>query len=238
MSNEIINWNNVHQQSDKFKNNQPFRFAFIKEFINRNFYKKLYETFPQIDDSWEIRSDLSKYQYVKHWTKNKDGTSCLPDEDSRFSKEWNIFKQYCESDEFIYNFKKFSGIEISKLKHFNFTCYRKGGFQLSHIHNSGPSTLILMVYFSKNWKQGSAGGTFMATEEDEKSIIFEPYDLDNTMAIFHDGPQSAHGVRYISEDVTRQAIQIMLEGYSEEAGWTGGTHTSIAEKRFEKAIEL
>ena len=41
----------------------------------------------------------------------------------------------------------------------------------------------------------------MASEPDESSIIFEPYNLDNSIALFHDGPKAAHGVRYISKDI-------------------------------------
>ena len=41
------------------------------------------------------------------------------------------------------------------------------------------------------------------------------------MVILQDGPSSAHGTRYITKDVTRKAIQIYYEGYSEETGWSG-----------------
>ena len=34
---EIINWDNVFKQSDSFKNNQPFKFGFIEEIIERDF---------------------------------------------------------------------------------------------------------------------------------------------------------------------------------------------------------
>ena len=97
----------------------------------------------------------------------------------------------------------------------------KGGFQFPHIHNVGPSTLIFMVYFSKNWKDGDPGGTFIATEDDESSIIFEPYNLDNSVVIFHDGPKAMHGARYIKKDVERRALQITLEHYDEKTGWSG-----------------
>ena len=99
--------------------------------------------------------------------------------------------------------------------------YKKGGFQLPHIHNVGPSTLVLMFYFSKNWKNNSPGGTYMAKEEDESSIIFEPYNLDNSMAMFLDGPNAAHGVRYITDDVVRQGFQITLEGVLDDGTWSG-----------------
>ena len=51
----------------------------------------------------------------------------------------------------------------------------------------------------------------MATEEDESSIIFEPYNLDNTRALFQDGPKSAHGCRLISIDKQRSALQVTFD---------------------------
>ena len=62
----------------------------------------------------------------------------------------------------------------------------------------------------------------MSKDEDESSIIFEPYDLDNSIAIFQDSEFSAHGTRYITSDVERRALQITLEGYDETDGWSGG----------------
>ena len=79
-----------------------------------------------------------------------------------------------------------------------------------------------MFYFSKGWSEGEAGGTYMATEEDESKIIFEPYDLDNSMALFQDGPKAAHGTRMITNNLERRALQITLEEYNDDQGWTGG----------------
>ena len=42
------------------------------------------------------------------------------------------------------------------------------------------------------------------------------------MALFHDGPNAAHGTRYVSKDVERRAFQITLEEWSPEKGWSGG----------------
>lgn len=96
----------------------------------------------------------------------------------------------------------------------------RGGYQLPHIHNVGPNTLILMFYFNKNWNKGDPGGTYVTPEEDESKMIFEPYNLDNSVMIFHDGPHAGHGVRYITKDVERRAVQIYLEKYSPEEGWS------------------
>jgi hypothetical protein len=48
------------------------------------------------------------------------------------------------------------------------------------------------------------------------------------MVLLHDGPYSAHGARYITKDVKRQAIQVYLEEYSEESNrWTGKNFEDI-----------
>ena len=80
----------------------------------------------------------------------------------------------------------------------------------------------MMFYFSKGWKQGQSGGTYMASEVDESKIIFEPYNLDNSLALFHDGPKAAHGTRLISENVERKALQITLEEWNQKDGWSSG----------------
>lgn len=95
-----------------------------------------------------------------------------------------------------------------------------------------------MVYFSKGWKQGEPGGTYVASKEDEASILFEPYNLDNTMVIFHDSPYSVHGARYMEKDTERKALQITLEYYSPETGWSGGDPDVISKKRTENLVEL
>ena len=217
----LVNWENLNKQKEKFQTQEPFRFAFVEDFFNQEFYDNLYNTYPIIDESWGINSDHSKSQYFKTWNNKSTKTPSVVGDDTSLSEHWNKLKRYAESDEFVENFAKFSGVPVKKMKYVLFMNYKKGGFQLPHIHNVGPSTLILMLYFSKNWKKGSPGGTYMATGEDESSIIFEPYNLDNSMALFHDGPNAAHGVRYISEDIFRQGFQITLEGISDDGNWSG-----------------
>jgi len=41
-----------------------------------------------------------------------------------------------------------------------------------------------MAYFSKGWKKGDPDDTYVASDIDESSILFEPYNLDNIMVIF------------------------------------------------------
>ena len=218
---DIINSENFFNQSEIFKKNKPFKFGFIENFINQNFYEKLYNSYPVFDDSWEDGSTMNKSQLVKWWG-GKKKINVHGEKDNNFSQEWNDFKLFCESDEFLSNIRKFSGVPVNRLKSFQFMLYRKGGFQMTHIHNVGPSTLVMMFYFSKGWSEGEAGGTYMATEEDESKIIFEPYDLDNSMALFQDGPKSAHGTRMITNNLERRALQITLEEYDDDQGWTGG----------------
>lgn len=218
----IINWKNVFEQSESFQNNKPFKFGFIEEFFNRDFYEKLYETFPKPDDKWFDAKSMQKSKIMRHWGEVDENEIVSPGEDPSLSKEWNLFKKYVESDEFFENMRKFSGIPVNKLKHFSFTIKRKGDFQVSHMHNTGPNILILMIYFTKGWKKGEPGGTYIATDfDDESSIIFEADNFDNTVTIFHDGPNAIHGVRRITKDVERKAVQLYLEMYDEKTGWSG-----------------
>lgn len=218
---QIINWDNFFKYSETFKKNKPFKFIFIEEFFKRDFYEKLYQTYPVMDETWSKASAAYKIQLTKYWRNCGPNIPVEDEDDPRYSHEWNKFKRYAHTKEFVENFRKFSGIPVNKLKFFHFMSYRKGGFQLPHFHNVGPSTLIIMVYFSKNWQKGDPGGTYMAAEEDESSIIFESYNLDNSIAMFHDGPKAIHGVRYITKDTERRALQMTLEAYSPDTGWSG-----------------
>jgi hypothetical protein len=226
----IINWNKLYENSSSFRNNNPFKFGYVEKFFNKNFYDELYQSYPKIDDSWKLNNTMFKNQYAKdvfipeipeqlELTNQKNDTT--------LSDAWNYLIQYIQTDDFLDNFSKYSGIPNLKIKEFSFLAYKQGGFQLSHAHNVGPSSLHWMAYFSKGWKKGDPGGTFMSTDEDESGIIFEPYELDNTMAIFHDAFNAWHGTRYIEKDVVRQAIGVKIEQYSSKDGWTSGTELAI-----------
>ena len=216
----IINWENVLAHSKTFQEQKPTKWAFLEEFFVRGFYEKLYETYPKKDESWFFESTDDKSAYRKWWGADHTEHIATDMEDTSFSESWNQFHSYLFSDEFISNIRKFSGVPINRVKNFGFMLLTRGGYQMPHIHNVGPSTLIFMVYFSKNWKKGDPGGTYVTPEEDESKMIFEPYNLDNTGIVFHDGPHAGHGARYITKDVERRAIQIYLEKYSPETGWS------------------
>ena len=222
---EIINWENIFANARTFQEQKPTKWAFIEEFFTRDFYEKLYETYPKKDDSWFFETTSDKSAYRKLWgskqhTDNIKGTPVSDVEDPNFSESWNKFYHYLFSDEFLSNIRKFSGVPVNKVKNYAFMLLTRGGYQLPHIHNVGPSTLILMFYFNKNWKKGDPGGTYVTPEEDESKMIFEPYNLDNSVLIFHDGPNAGHGARHITKDVERRAVQIYLEKYSPETGWS------------------
>ena len=216
----IINWENVLTHSNTFQDQKPTKWTFLEEFFVRDFYEKLYETYPKKDDGWFFESTDDKSAYRKWWGADHAKHIATDIEDTNFSESWNQFHHYLFSDEFTSNIRKFSGVPVNRVKSFGFMLLTRGGYQLPHIHNVGPSTLIMMLYFSKNWKKGDPGGTYVTTEEDESKMVFEPYNLDNTAVIFHDGPHAGHGVRYITKDVERRAIQIYLEKYSSETGWS------------------
>ena len=233
-SSKIINWKSIFKNSLEFQNRKPVRWIFIEEFFDKSFYEKLYDSYPKYDNTWGTHKSQDKNGFFKVWNnsgKNKSPRITENVENKNFSESWNEFHQYLFTKEFIEKIRKFSGLPITRVKHFSFLYMRKRGFQLPHIHNSGPSTLIFMIYFSKNWKKGDPGGTYICTEEDESTMVFEPDNLDNSTMVFHDGPHAGHGVRPIEKDVERRAIQIYLEEYSEEKGWSG-------DKKESKPIEL
>lgn len=231
----IVNWENVFSESETFQNNKPFKFTFIENFLSRDFYEKLYESYPKIDESWNKVNMIHKCQYNREWNPVNRTEFTEEGDDPTLDNNWNALKKYTESNEFIENIRKFSGISVNKLKYFRFVDYRKGGFTQPHAHDDGPNTLVMMLYFSKNGKKGEPGGTFVASDYDDESIIFEPYNLDNSLVIFHDAPNAIHGCRYITKDVERHSIQITLENYSPESGWSGGTNES---KQKDKQPEL
>ena len=67
----IINWDNVFKQSQSFKNNEPFMFGFVEEFIQQEFYEKLFETYPKLDDMWNELNTIVKYQFNREWNPKK-----------------------------------------------------------------------------------------------------------------------------------------------------------------------
>tara|TARA_B100001146_G_C16137877_1_gene415396 strand:+ start:470 stop:1180 length:711 start_codon:yes stop_codon:yes gene_type:complete len=226
----IINWNGILLRSQEFQGKTPTRFAFLENFFFEDFYNKLYETFPDISMFTKIE-EPDKSALRRWWGTKGAGEIINPNErDEQLSPEWNTFYEYLHSDDFFQNIQKFSGLNVNKTKHFAFLNMQKGGFQLPHIHDVGPSTVVLLLYFNENWPDGEPGGTYMSKNEGS-DIIFEPYNLDNSCMIFQDGPHAEHGVRYIDTETERKAIQITVEGFSEEKGW------SAYERKIEK-IEL
>ena len=215
---KIVNWDNVFAKSEEFHNTSPTKFTFVENWIDENFYEKLYETFPKISTFTKYeRQDKSAYR--RWWGTKGDNESIDPnEEDNELSSEWNLFYKYLNSPEFIENFQKFANLDVNRMKDWTFMNMQRGGYQLPHIHNEGPRTLGLIFYFNKNWPDGSSGGTYMS-KDDGSQIIFEPYNLDNSCLIYHDGPYAEHGVRKIDRDTERRAVQITLLGWSEKDGW-------------------
>ena len=224
----IVNWQNASSQSLNFKNSSPTKWAFIKEFLDRGFYEELYKTFPKFDDTWSLEDSYDKISYRKFWKKD-DERNHIQEYDSRYSESWNKFLKHAWSEEFIKKLVKVTGVEVTGLRHFCFMYAKKDGFQSPHIHNVSDKTLIVFIYFSKNWEEGDPGGTYLSDGRDESKILFEPYDLDNTSLFVLDGPNAAHGVRRITKDVERRAIQLTYEPFSTTDGWYGQPNKDIPE---------
>jgi len=228
---DLVNWQKVNKESSHFKNASPTKWAFTKEFLNKDLYQELYDTYPKFDNtSWNITDNEEKLSYRKFWKRDQGGYyedgsprehNLIPEYDSRYSEAWNKFMSHMWSDEFIKKLREFSGVEVTHLRHFCFMYARQNGFQSPHIHNVSDKTLIIFVYFSKNWESGDPGGTYLSDGNNESKILFEPADLDNTALFVLDGPYAAHGMRKITKDVERRGIQLTFEPYSETDGWYG-----------------
>ena len=235
---DIVNWKNAYEQSTNFKNHSPTKWAFVKEFLNKDFYEELYKTFPKFDNTWNEEDSDKKLAYRKFWKRDEgryyaDGTprehNLIQEYDSRYSESWNKFLKYAWSEEFIKKLVEVTGVEVTGLRHFCFMYAKKGCFQSPHIHNISDKTLIVFLYFSKNWEEGDPGGTFLSDGLDESKILFEPNDLDNTALFVLDGPKAAHGMRKITKDVERRAIQLTYEPFSTTDGWYGQPNKDISE---------
>jgi len=224
----IVNWQNASSQSLNFKNSSPTKWAFIKEFLDRGFYEELYKTYPKFDDTWSEMDSYDRVGYRKFWKRDEE-TNHIQEYDSRYNESWNKFLEYAWSKEFIKKLVEVTGVEVTGLRHFCFMYAKKDGFQSPHIHNVSDKTLIVFIYFSKNWEEGDPGGTYLSDGRDESKILFEPYDLDNTSLFVLDGPNAAHGVRRITKDVERRAIQLTYEPFSTTDGWYGQSNKDIPE---------
>ena len=216
----IINWENVFRNSDTFQNNKPFNFGFIEEFLTRNIYDELYKTYPTLNDKkWiSVTSSLDR-SAKRRWFGDADPHSeqaSVMQEDTNLSASWNDFFKYIHSEEFIENMSKYTGSKLKGFKHFSFMVNEKGSFNMPHTHHPTEKkedyayNITLLIYFAKGWKKGDPGGTYLASEEDESSIIFEPYNLDNTCVIFGETPHSYHGSRYMTQDAIRRSVQFTL----------------------------
>jgi len=224
---DIVNWKNAYEQSTNFKNHSPTKWAFVKEFLNKDFYEELYKTYPKFDNTYYVKDSYDTLSYQRFW--KQDTIDLIQEYDSRYSESWNKFLKYAWSEEFIKKLVEVTGVEVDGLRHFCFLYAKKGCFQNPHIHNVSDKTLIVFIYFSKNWEKGDPGGTYLSDGKDESKIVFEPYDLDNTSLFVLDGPEAAHGVRKITKDVERRAIQLTYEPFSTTDGWYGQPNKDIPE---------
>jgi len=209
----------------------------------------LFNTYPKFNDTWDIQEagDVGRLSYRKFWKRDEgrffsDGTPrehvLIQEDDSRYSESWNEFMSILWSQEFTEKLSRVTGIDELNLKHMNFMYARKDGFQNTHIHNASDKTLIVFVYFSKDWKDGDPGGTFLSSDIDfnakegnvsDSKIIFEPHNLDNTSLMVLDGPYAAHGMRKITKDVERRGIQLTYEPFNATDGWYGDKGKKILE---------
>ena len=213
--NDIINWKNVFENSEVFKNNKPIPYGFVKNPFNTEFYDDLYRTYPEIDEKWKSPTSFERSAKKRHFGKGSSG-NIIDEDDPSLSPSWNKLFHYVNSKEFAENMSKYTGLKIEKLRSFSFIKNGKGDFNSPHTHHPDVSPaqyeykITILAYFAKGWKKGEPGGTYISENEDESSIIFEPSDLDNTWICIAETPQTWHGSRYIEKDVIRNSIQFTL----------------------------
>ena len=234
----VVNWQNAYDKSSNFKSSGPPKWAFVKEFLNRDFYEELYNTFPKFDDTWNVTDNEEKFAYRKFWKTDEgryytDGTprehNLIQEYDSRYSEPWNKFLKHAWSEEFTKKLAEVTGVEVTGLRHFCFMYANKNCFQKTHIHNVSDKTLIVFLYFSKNWEESDPCGTYLSNEANGSKILFEPCELDNTALFVLDGPEAAHGMRKIVKDAERKAIQLTYEPFSTTEGWYGRRDKDVFE---------
>jgi len=219
MSPKIIDWDKVFQNSETFKNNNPCPFGFVEDVFESDFYKNLQETYPKIDSNWykptHAGRSATKRGFGNHHANLGDE---FPEdhEDNNLSKSWNDLFHYLHTDEFFKHMTEYTGFTLTRLRHFGFIYNQKGDFNMPHIHHENTESkdyaykVTILAYFSKGWKKGEPGGTYISSEEDESTIVFEPYNLDNSWICFAETPRSWHGSRYQTHDTPRPSIQFTL----------------------------
>ena len=96
---DIVNWDIINGKSSHFKDTKPTKWAFTKEFLNRELYEELERTYPKFDNtSWNVTDNEEKLSYRKFWKRDEggyyeDGTprehNLIPEYDSQYSEAWN-----------------------------------------------------------------------------------------------------------------------------------------------------
>ena len=89
----IVNWEKANEQSSHFKNTSPTKWAFTKEFLDKDFYQELYDTYPKFDSSYSIKDSYDTKSYQRFWKRDED-TNIIQEYDSRYSESWNKFMEY------------------------------------------------------------------------------------------------------------------------------------------------
>ena len=71
---DIVNWDIINEKSSHFKNAKPTKWAFTKEFLNRELYEELEQTYPKFDNnSWNVTDNEEKLSYRKFWKRDEGG---------------------------------------------------------------------------------------------------------------------------------------------------------------------
>tara|TARA_B100000029_G_scaffold133968_1_gene128108 strand:- start:8492 stop:9148 length:657 start_codon:yes stop_codon:yes gene_type:complete len=215
---EIFNWNNIHANAESFQKSKPFPFGFIENVFENKFYNQLSENYPIIDDKWTNATSIGRASSKRRFgeTDAKKDTFATLQRDETLHQSWNELFSYLFTEDFFKNISQYTGITLTQLRHFHFLYRQKGSFDLPHTHHPDQDPkdyeykVTMLCYFAKTWENGLPGATYISSEEDESTILFEPYNLTNTCMCFAETDHSFHGSRYMNHDLPRPSIQFTL----------------------------
>ena len=123
MSTKIIDWDNVFQNSETFKNNSPCPFGFVENVFEADFYQDLHESYPKIDSNWYKPTHVGRSATKRGFGNHKPhlGDEFPEDhEDKNLSNSWNNLFHYFHTEEFFKNMTEYTGFTLTKLRHFGF----------------------------------------------------------------------------------------------------------------------
>ena len=198
-----------------------FRYGFIENLFDEEFYKKLVATFPDIK-KFKLISKMSggghkRFYLGPEYTINRHGVCGCDLND--VSTEWKKVFRICASPKFINFLSEKTGVKCNSLCNFGFTYGNEGCHQECHIDgavraddpNETKATLALLLYFHPD--RSTIGGTCIY-DIDRKTIVAQAGHLHNSSFYFEQHAEAWHGFPEMPSGKERFLVSLT---YSNEA---------------------